>query len=272
MPEPNAPASGSSSTLMDVEQKVVKWWHPLVVLLLLGGLFVFFDATGIGHDLRRGDLAEVRERIDGFGVLAPLVFAGIYTLITMIAFPTSPLTFAAGALFGPVVGIACAMIAATVSATASFLIARHFARGLVLRWLANSRRFHQLDRLTERHGTLVVVAARLVNVVPFFVVNYGLGVTRVPFRTFTVWSFIGRLPGTLALVLLGDAIYQAVIVGDVPWLLVACILGLLGVLALFIRHLNRRLRQREREADDSPHARAYVTEPGADNDGVGVDR
>lgn len=259
MPESNPPSPDSG--LVDVEEKVVKWWHPLALVLLLAGLFVFLDATGIGGDLRRGDLAEIRERIEAFGVLGPLVFTGLYTITTLVGFPTSPLTFAAGALFGPIVGIATAMIAATISATASFVIARHVARAPIHHWLRNNRRFQKLDQLTEKHGTLVVVVARLVNVVPFFVVNYGLGVTRVPFKTFVLWSFIARLPGTLALVLLGDAIYQALIIGDVPWLLVSFILALFAVLAIAIRQLNRHLKQREGEHGAAEPTQARAPEP-----------
>lgn len=251
---PSASTDTHAPSLVEVESKVIRWWHPLVIVLGLVGLFILFDRAGIGSELRHGDLAGLRQWMESFGVLGPVAFLAIYTFATLVGFPTSPLTFAAGALLGPLVGIIAATVASTISATLSFLIARHFARDPVQRWLADKPRFQQIDRMTHRHGVLVVLVLRLVHVLPFSVVNYGLGLTRLSFSTYVLWSFIGRLPGTLMLVLLGDAIYRVIRTGDVPWPLVTLVLAMLAALALVIRALNRRLSQREAEVVDQPGA------------------
>lgn len=231
------------SELLDVEQKVVKWWHPLAMVLVIAGLFVLFDSTGMGSDLRRGDLAEIRHWIEGFGVLAPIVFLSIYVVATMVGFPSSPLTFTAGAMFGALPGFILATIASQLTVTSAFLVSRRFANVPVNRWLGKNRRFQQLNRLTQRHDVLVVLTVRLVNILPFFLVNYGFGVTKVSFGRYVLWSFIGKIPGTIVLVLIGDAIYQSVLKGDVPWAMVTCVLVLLGTLAVILHQLNRRLAQ-----------------------------
>lgn len=250
-PEPSEGqgSPSSASELIEVEQRVVKWWHPLAMVLLLGGLFALFDATGLGGDLRSGDLAEMRRWIDGFGVLGPIVFLALYVLATLVGFPGSPLTFAAGALFGSLEGIIVSSVASAITSAVAFVVARHLLSAHVNRWLRHNRRFQQLNRLTRKHGVLVVLTVRLVNVLPFFMVNYGFGVTQVSFKTYVIWSFIGKIPGTIALVLIGDAMYQSVIMGDVPWIMVACVLTLLAALAMALRQLNRRLKQSESESE-----------------------
>ncbi len=225
------------ATLMEVEQRVVRWWHPLLILALLAGLYLLGDQLGL-----YGDLEHLRQWIDGWGYLAPAVFVAIYVVVTTLCFPGAVLTAAAGALFGALIGVATSLVASTISAIVSFLIARHLLRDFVMRHIGRSRRFRQVNRLTQHHGPVMVLTVRLINLLPFWVVNYGFGVTHVRFGTYVFWSILGKIPGTIVLVVGVDAVYQALLRGEVPWPLVILVLATTAGLALTVRHLNQRLR------------------------------
>jgi uncharacterized membrane protein YdjX (TVP38/TMEM64 family) len=61
-------------------------------------------------------------------------------------------------------------------------------------------------RAVAAEGAKVVFLARLSPVLPFNVLNYAFGLTRVRFREFVLGSFAGMLPGTLLYVYLGSAV------------------------------------------------------------------
>ena len=218
------------------------WWRPVVLLTAIVAILVLAKVFGIGERL-----ADLRDWIQGLGPWGPVVFVFLYTAAVVAAVPGSALTVAAGALFGSVLGVVLVINAATLGASLAFLISRYFARDAVARWLSKNEKFQKLDRLTEEHGSIIVAITRLVPLFPFNLLNYGFGLTRVPFRIYVVWSWVCMLPGTIIYVVGADAFIQGLAHGQVPWGLVA-ILGVVGViLTVLVRQARRILRERERE-------------------------
>ena len=87
-------------------------------------------------------------------------------------------------------------------------------------------------------GWIAVMSLRLIPVVPFSVINYAVGASAVRLLPYTLATLVGVLPGTAAVVILGDAL-----TGDVsPLLLMVSLctgfLGL-GLLVYEIRHHRR---------------------------------
>ena len=105
-------------------------WRLLLLVAALGSVLILAHVFDLGD--RLGDL---RDWIRSLGPLGPFAFIGIYIGATVAALPGAPLTLAAGALFGSLLGILVVSIASTLGAGASFLVARYAARGTVERWL-----------------------------------------------------------------------------------------------------------------------------------------
>jgi uncharacterized membrane protein YdjX (TVP38/TMEM64 family) len=146
--------------------------------------------------------------VDGLGVWGPVAFVAGYAIATVAFVPGSLLTLAAGAIFGLGKGTALVLVAATLGASAAFLVSRYAARGLVERRLAGNERFAAIDRAIGTEGRKIVLLLRLSPVFPFNLLNYALGLTRVRFADYLVAS-IGMLPGTLLYV------YYGKVAGDV---------------------------------------------------------
>lgn len=106
-----------------------------------------------------------------------------------------------GALFGPLWGMVVNLLGATLGASAAFLLGRYVA-GDRIRRMAGGR----LDRLVtgvEAEGWRFVAFVRLVPIFPFNLLNYALGLTRIPFAPYVLASMICMLPGTFAYTWLG---------------------------------------------------------------------
>jgi uncharacterized membrane protein YdjX (TVP38/TMEM64 family) len=224
-------------------------WGLVAVALAAVALTVAAPVVGLGDRLD-----DLRAWIDGLGAWGPLVFALIYVAATLALLPASVLTIAAGALFGAALGSAVVLIAATAGATLAFLVARRLGRGGVVRWLGDRPAFRRVDALTERHGAPVVLLTRLVPVVPFNLLNYALGLTRVAFRSYVIWTAIGIIPGTLLYVIGGDAVGSGLSEGRVPWLLVGLIAMVAVVLVVAVLLARRRLARDGSPAGEAPRA------------------
>ncbi|KXZ42500.1 hypothetical protein GPECTOR_141g698 [Gonium pectorale] len=139
------------------------------------------------------------------GWLGPAVFVVLYAAATVLLFPASVLTLAAGALFGPLAGTALVSIASTTGATCAFLVSRYLARPWVESKIAGLPRFKAVLSGVAANGPWVVFLLRLSPLVPFNLLNYALGLTPISPPAYVAASWAGMLPGTFAYVYLGGA-------------------------------------------------------------------
>jgi len=144
--------------------------------------------------------------IDGLGNWGPAAFILIYILACVLFVPGSLLTLGAGVLFGVWRGLLIVSTAATLGATAAFLVARYCAREWVARKIAGHPRFSAVDRAVAAEGWKIVGLIRLSPIFPFTLMNYAFGLTRVSLRDYFFASWIGMMPGTVMYVYIGSLI------------------------------------------------------------------
>lgn len=224
----------------DEAGKTRAWWRPVVLLAAVVVVLILAKAVGVGERL-----GEVRDWIHGLGRWGPGVFVAFYAIAVLAALPGSALTVAAGALFGSVLGVAVVSVGATLGASLAFLVARYFAREATARWLSQNEKFRRLDHLTEERGAIIVALTRLVPLFPFNLLNYGFGLTRVPFWTYVFWSWLCMLPGTVLYVVGADAVTKGIAEGQVPWPLIGALAGVGFTVAVLVQFARRRLSERE---------------------------
>ena len=181
------------------------------------------------------------------GTLGVLVYALVFALAAICLVPGSILTVGAGVAYGLVWGTVIASTASAAAATAAFLVARTVARQRVARWAASDPRFAALDAAVGDHGLKLVILVRLSPLIPFNVLNYALGVTRVRLRDYALGSFLGMLPVTLLYVYLGSLAGQLTVLArgatsGGPWQHVTQVLGLAAtvVATIYVTRLARR--------------------------------
>jgi len=128
-----------------------------------------------------GYLLQFARWVDGLGVWGPVVFILGYAVAAVAFIPGSLLTLAAGIIFGLAKGTVYTLIGATLGASLAFLVARYVARGRIERRIEGNARFAAIDRAVGREGFKIVALLRLSPIFPFNVLNYALGLTKVPF-------------------------------------------------------------------------------------------
>jgi phosphatidylserine/phosphatidylglycerophosphate/cardiolipin synthase-like enzyme/uncharacterized membrane protein YdjX (TVP38/TMEM64 family) len=159
------------------------------------------------------------ERVDAFAIdawlapwrdnwIAPLVAGGVVALGGISLAPLSLLVALCGFVFGPWIGFAAAFTGAVVGAAAGYAVGFRVRRDTVHRLVG--RRAHVLSRQLRLGGLHGVLAARLLSTAPFGAVNLVAGATRFPLRDFLLGTLGAIAPGTVALVVLGHAVGDAI--------------------------------------------------------------
>jgi uncharacterized membrane protein YdjX (TVP38/TMEM64 family) len=197
---------------------------------------------------------QLRDWATSAGAWFPLAFLAAHIVVTVFPFPRTAFTLAAGLLFGPYLGIPLAVLASTVSAVIALLLVR--AAGWQLNRLVSHPRVDSLDARLRERGWLAVVSMRMIPAMPFSVVNYAAGASTVRVLPYTLATVVGLLPGTAAVVVLGDAL-----TGNVsPALFVVSLCtAALGIAGLVYEIRTHRRQHRERLADQTRHAEAAIS-------------
>lgn len=149
--------------------------------------------------------SPLKERLMSIGELgpsAPIVYALVFAIGTVLFLPGSILSLVAGALFGPFIGSLVVFFGASVGATAAFLIARNLIRHRIEDRLRSTPTLEALDHAVSADGLMTSILVRLSPVIPFNLLNYVLGGTSMRFTHFLL-GLIAMLPATILYVSFG---------------------------------------------------------------------
>ncbi|WP_327582285.1 TVP38/TMEM64 family protein [Nonomuraea sp. NBC_00507] len=195
---------------------------------LIGAVVLLAAFVAIALLVPNPNVEQIRDWARAAGPWLPLMFFLAYALGT-IALPRTPFTLSAGLLFGPVTGIAIAISATTVSAALAFLLVRAIGRDAIAARLTHPA-VAAVNRRLARRGWLAVGSLRLIGPVPFPVVNFCAGVSSIRFVPYLIATAVGVLPGTIAVVVLGDALTGRIDPALVVVSVIGVVIGLAGLL------------------------------------------
>ena len=222
-----------------MNKTVLRWMLGLTLLAAVGAAIAFRDQF---------DAAALENWVNSAGAAGPLVFMAIYVLVTVLFLPGSVITLVGGALFGPVWGTLWNLTGATIGASLAFLISRYLGADWVAR--RAGPRLKRLDDGVSAEGWRFVAFVRLVPLFPFNLLNYALGLTRIPFVAYVLATWVFMLPGALAYTWLGYAGREALAGGEGMIRNISIALALLAAVT-FLPRFVRKLRGKPMLAVDT---------------------
>jgi uncharacterized membrane protein YdjX (TVP38/TMEM64 family)/rhodanese-related sulfurtransferase len=204
---------------------------------LLLGLVIAVAALWLALNRDQLDPALIESAVRTLGPWGPVAHIVLFAIGTVLFAPGALFGLLGGILFGPVLGTILNIAGATLGATAAFPVARYVAADWV-REKAGTR-LERLIKGVEAEGWRFVALTRLVPLVPFNLLNYALGLTRIPVVSYVLASLICMVPGTLAYTWLGHAGREAMAGNDAAIRYGLLGLGLLAAVAFAPRLLQR---------------------------------
>jgi len=189
-----------------VERKRLPWAEigiTLAGIALLGAIVVAVDPLREAVSaLLQGDHEEVRNQIDRLGVGGPLLILALALLHSVVFYPAEIVDAAAGYAYGFFPAMALVMTGWLLNGLACWAIGHRVARPLLDRWFGEER-FERAEAAIERGGATLLIAMRLIPILPFSIVSYAAGAARVPLWRFVWTTLVGYLPITAISVYFG---------------------------------------------------------------------
>ncbi|MGV1046412.1 FAD-dependent oxidoreductase [Limnohabitans sp.] len=233
-------------------------FRQILLLLLLALAIGAFVALDLGRYLSFDQLKASQASFAQLHAEQPFTVAVVYFLVyvlaTALSFPGATIiTLAGGAVFGLWQGLLIVSFASTVGATLAFLASRFLLRDWVEARFG--QRLADINAGVNREGGFYLFTLRLIPVVPFFLINLLMGLTRMKVWTYYWVSQIGMLAGTAVYVNAGTQLAQ---LDSVKGILSPALLGsfvLLGLFPLIARRIVAAVQKRKvyaRWADQRP--------------------
>ena len=169
----------------------------IIVVVIIAAVFAVAHFTGLTERLALNaeNIEAMEAFFEGLGLLAYIIFIGIYILVAVFMLPAFFFTIIAGLAFGPFIGAPLALVGATLGASVAFIVARYVARDTIVNKFGNSPFFRKIDDGLKANGTSFLILTRLVPVFPYNIQNYIYGLTPIKLGTFALVSLITMAPG-----------------------------------------------------------------------------
>lgn len=157
----------------------------------------------------RGGVQAAASLLAGAGGWGPLLVVGLQVLQSVVSpLPGWPITVAAGATYGPVLGTLYSLVGGSVGAAVNFTIARRLGQALVRRTLGD-RWVALAGRLSPLHFLLLSLFGRLIPIASFDAVAYLAGISQVGLLLFLGVAVLGQAPAFLAYAFFGSDLAAA---------------------------------------------------------------
>jgi len=204
----------------------------IITLIIIAAAAYAVHHFGLAKYFSRENLDLLQNWINDFGIMAPIIYIGLWIAACVFFLPGLPVAILGGLVFEPLQAVIYASLGSTMGATAAFLIGRYAARDLVEGWKKNNKHVQKIDEGVKKNGWRMLLLTRSVPVFPFNLQNYVYGLTDISLPMYFFVSWITMIPGTVAYVLMASALAS----GESPMqiLMYIAIAGVLIVLLSLI--------------------------------------
>lgn len=153
----------------------------VLIVLFAGMLFLNLDY-----------FHNIEATLSQYSSIAPLIYIIIFAVAPLTFFPSSVLVVIAGRFFGFELGFTYTLIGALLGSSIAFMITRGFVS--LPKFIANNK---QIKAFSDKTSFKVVLLMRFIPIIPFDVISYGAGLSKISYLEYAIASFIGVIPGVV---------------------------------------------------------------------------
>lgn len=214
-------------------------------VLLLIGYWWYTSANGLTPMQTMQDLINfVSESPYGFPI-----YVLVYMIRPVFLFPATLVTMTATYLYGPVQGIAYALIASNLSTMVAYLIGRFFGSGFLKNIERNAVIGKYADRLRQDGFQTTLILRFLF--LPYDLVSYFSGFLHIDMRAFMLATVLGSIPGTISFGMLGASIKgdfaaQSVSLDPLSLVISASMFAVSIALYRVVRYREKKISRKEK--------------------------
>ena len=215
----------------------------VVFLVAVAAFFAFGGHEALSFQNVKARYHDLEAIYQAHPLWTMVAFFALYIALATTSLPGGAvLTMIAGALFGLFLGTVLVSFASTLGAVFAMLLSRYVLRDWVERRFG--ARLRRLNEGVEREGALYLFMLRLVPAIPFFLVNVGMGLTRLGTWRYYWVSQLGMLPGSVLFANAGTKLAEMNSPDDVltPGVIGAFVL--LAIVPITVKKIVERVRKK----------------------------
>ncbi len=167
----------------------------VVLIVAIALLARFFDLLGL--------ILSAQQAVMRWGDWSGLCYPFLFAACNLLLLPGGILCVGAGFFFGLWWGFFLVVVGNTISAVLHFALSRWIIHRSFQRWLSANPLLASLGPVVEREGWKIILLSQIHPLFPTSLINYFYGLTSVRFRTYMLWTTVGRAPGLFLYVYLG---------------------------------------------------------------------
>ena len=190
----------------------------MLVLIVVGiPLYLwFFHGDWIKSFENIDDVVAFLEKYETQSIFVYIGLQIVQIVISII--PGQVFQMAAGYIYGFWPALLFAMTGALLGTTLSFMLAKALGRDFLHIFFGEEKMSYYIERLNSKKMYAIVFFLDLIPGIPKDMVSYAAGVSEIKFKPFIIISALGRLPGMIGCLLMGDMMMEenytgAVIIG-----------------------------------------------------------
>jgi len=162
------------------------------LLLLLSRFFPIVDL-----------IAAAQQRVIQWGAWSVIGYPLLFAFCNILLLPGGLLSVGGGFFFGLWWGFLIVLVGNSIAAATSFAVSRWLGQRWLSRKLAQNSALKILEPAVEREGWKIILLSQLHPLFPTSLLNYLYGLTKIRFRTYMLWTSVGRAPGIFLYAYLG---------------------------------------------------------------------
>jgi uncharacterized membrane protein YdjX (TVP38/TMEM64 family) len=168
-----------------------------IAVLVTGLVFIsrFVDVLAL--------VVGAQRRVLQWGAWSGVCYPFLFALCNLLLLPGGILCVGSGFFFGLWWGFFIVLVGNGISAALAFVLSRSLLHGRIRRRFSENRLLRFLEPVVERDGWKIILLTQLHPLFPTSLINYLYGLTTVKFRTYMLWTAVGRAPGLFVYVYLG---------------------------------------------------------------------
>lgn len=207
----------------------------LLVIVIGFPLYLwFFHGEWIKSFENINDVVAFLEKYETQSIFVYIGLQIVQIVISII--PGQVFQMAAGYIYGFWPALLFAMAGALAGTAISFMLAKVLGRDFLHIFFGEEKMSYYIERLNSKKMYTIVFFLYLIPGIPKDMVSYAAGVSEIKFKPFIIISALGRLPGMIGCLLMGDMMMEENYAG-------AIVIGFFAVVAFCICIAFRKKNQ-----------------------------
>lgn len=226
-------------------------WRLAVFIIVIMSIAIASRLPAIRGLLTSTSISSVREEILALGWQGVALYMFFYIGLVTLGLPNLPFQLAAAAIYGFWKAFIMMYLGVNIGALTAFAFARMMGRKSLEALLGH--RLSGLNQKIGRGGFRFLLVLRLIPLMPFNLINYASGLSRISVKDYIASGVLGMLPLTLLHVAFGSAAASISLSDPTTWTSPKIFLPILGVFFSFLVAIKYKKKSPTRDLTDSFH-------------------